>query len=92
VTESDHNAIEEVRELAGHALRRVKSAAELSPRLLDLADSARYLSVGDKTLRELIRKGEIDYIQLIPRKSPYLLDVRDLDRWIERAKVRIDSE
>ncbi len=87
MTDSEHNAIDEIRELASHALRRVKSAAEISPRLLDLSDAARYLSIGDKALRELIQRGELPYIQRIEGRSPYLLDLRDLDRWIEKSKI-----
>ncbi|MGD1214322.1 MAG: helix-turn-helix domain-containing protein [Terriglobales bacterium] len=86
MTDSEHNAIAEVTELASYALRRVKTAAEISPRLLDLADAARYLSMGDKALRELIRKGELPYVQTIAGRSPYLLDIRDLDKWIEKSK------
>ncbi len=68
------------------ALRRVRAAAEISPRLLDLADAARYLSMGDKSLRKLIQKGELPFVQTIAGRSPYLLDIRDLDRWIEKSK------
>lgn len=90
MTDIDRDAtIAEVRELATHALRRVKAAAEISPRLLDLADAARYLSMGDKALRELLRKGTLPYVQTIAGRSPYLLDIRDLDKWIEKSKIHL---
>src|SRR5450759_1564506 len=76
----EHNAIAEVRELASHALRRVRAGAEIAPRLLDLADAARYLAMSDKGLRELIQGGEVPYIQKIAGRSPYLVDIRDLDK------------
>lgn len=91
MTDAEHSAIDEVRELASHALRRVKAASEIEPRLLDLADAARYLSMGDKALRALIQKGELPYVQTIAGRSPYLIDIRDLDRWIERSKIHLHS-
>lgn len=60
---------------------------EPSPRLLRVRDAARYLSVGAKAVRAAILRGEIPAIQLKPGgNSPFLLDVRDLDRWIETNK------
>ena len=88
MTDPDRDAIAEVKELASHALRRVKAAAEISPRLLDLADAARYLSMGDKALRALIQRGELPFVQTIVGRSPYLLDIRDLDRWVEKSKTQ----
>jgi excisionase family DNA binding protein len=91
MTDADLDAtIADVRELA-HSLRRVKTAAEIPPRLLDLADAARYLSMGDKALRALIQRGELPYVQSIAGRSPYLLDVRDLDKWVERSKIHSPS-
>jgi hypothetical protein len=87
----EHNAIAEVRELASHALRRVRAGAEIAPRLLDLADAARYLAMSDKGLRELIQGGEVPYIQKIAGRSPYLVDIRDLDKWVERSKIHLHS-
>jgi excisionase family DNA binding protein len=75
-----------VTELVSHAVRRVQRGAEIAPRLLDIDDSARYLAMSDKAVRELITNGELPYIQKVPGRSPYLLDVRDLDRWIEQSK------
>ena len=63
---------------------RVQPAAEIPARLLDISDSARYLSMSDKGVRELIHAGELSYIQKIPGRSPYLLDRIELDKWIER--------
>jgi excisionase family DNA binding protein len=87
----ENDVIAEVRELVSQATRRVKTAAEISPRLLDLADAARYLSMGDKALRALIQRGELPYVQTIAGRSPYLLDIRDLDRWIEKSKSHLHS-
>jgi excisionase family DNA binding protein len=76
--------MEEIRELASAALRRVQRADLIPPRLLDITDSARYLAMSDKAVRELIARGELPYIQKIPGRSPYLLDRTELDNWIER--------
>jgi len=75
-----------IEQLASAALRRVQRADLIPPRLMDIDDSARYLAMSDKGVRELIAAGELPYIQKIPGRSPYLLDCRDLDTWVERNK------
>jgi excisionase family DNA binding protein len=80
--------VEQVRELATRAIARVQRGSEIRPRLLDVDDAARYLSMSDKGIRDLITKGELPYIQRIPARSPYLIDVRDLDDWIQKNKFR----
>ena len=86
--DGDRHVVEHVRELASRALARVRRGSEMPPRLLDVDDAARYLSVSDKAIRELIANGDLPYIQKIPARSPYLIDVRDLDEWILKHKVR----
>jgi excisionase family DNA binding protein len=83
----DQDLLANVTELVSHAVRRVQRGAEIAPRLLDIDDSARYLAMSDKAVRELITNGELPYIQKVPGRSPYLIDIRDLDRWIERSKT-----
>jgi hypothetical protein len=70
------------------AVRHVERGDKIPPRLLDIDDSARYLGTSTKTIRALIQECELSYIQKIPGRSPYLLDVHDLDRWILSAKQR----
>jgi excisionase family DNA binding protein len=65
---------------------------EVVPRLLDITDAGRYLAMSDKAVRELIAQGELPYIQKIRGRSPFLIDVRDLDTWIARNKVRAGSD
>ena len=55
-------------------------------RLLRTRDAARYLGLGEKAVRQLILEGELDFLQLRPGNSPFLLDVRDLDHFIESRK------
>jgi excisionase family DNA binding protein len=76
----------EIHELASAALHRVQRADLIPPRLFDIDDSARYLSMSDKAVRELIAAGELPYIQKIPGRSPYLIDRIELDKWVERNK------
>ena len=80
--------VADVRELASHALARVQRGSLVSPRLLDIDDAARYLSMSDKAIRELIYQGDLAYVQKIAGRSPFLIDIRDLDRWIEKNKIR----
>lgn len=82
------NIVEQVRELDTRAIARVERSRELKPRLLDVDDAGRYMSMSDKAIRELITDGELPYIQKIPARSPYLIDVRDLDDWILKHKIR----
>jgi excisionase family DNA binding protein len=84
---SDPDLLANVTELVSYAVRRVQRGAEIPPRLLDVDDAARYLAQSDKGIRELITNGELPYIQKVPGRSPYLIDIRDLDRWIERSKT-----
>lgn len=84
---SDQDLLANVTELVSHAVRRVQRGAEIPPRLLDVDDAARYLAQSDKGIRELITNGQLPYIQKVPGRSPYLIDIRDLDRWIERSKT-----
>jgi excisionase family DNA binding protein len=57
--------------------------------LLRCAQAARYLNIGTKAIRALILRGELSYVQLKPGgNSPFLLDVRDLDRFVEARKSR----
>jgi excisionase family DNA binding protein len=58
----------------------------IAPRLLRVKDAAEYLSLGVKQLRGLINSGRLPYVQL-GVNSPFLVDRRDLDKFIERHKV-----
>lgn len=62
--------------------------AEIAPssRLLRCAQAATYLGVGTKRIRQLILRGELPYIQFEHGNSPFLIDVRDLDKFIEGQK------
>jgi len=60
----------------------------LLPRLLRTKAAAQYLGLGEKAIRALILRGELAYVQMRPGNSPFLLDVRDLDRFIEQHKMR----
>jgi len=70
--------------------RDVNCIAALSPsiarrRLLRLRAAAEYLSLSPWKLRRLVREGRIPVIQ-DGEGSPFLLDVRDLDGYVERNK------
>ena len=71
-----------LRELA----RRVLRGDQLRPRLLVIEDAGRYLGVSNKIVRQLIQSGEIGHIQRIAGRSPYLVDIKDLDGWVDRNK------
>ena len=50
--------------------------------------AARYLAVSPATIRRLVQDGEIPAIRP-GNNAPWLLDVKDLDRWIETNKERM---
>ena len=52
-------------------------------RLLDLKNSAHYLSVSYWLVRELVLKGEIAHLRA---GKKILIDIQDLDSWIEKNK------
>ncbi len=84
------NIIENI--LSPRRERRVQKKATHPPRLLDIDESAGYLGMSDKAVRQLIVGGELGYIQKVPGRSPYLIDIKDLDRWIEGNKTRPTKE
>jgi excisionase family DNA binding protein len=60
-----------------------------SKRLLRLKPAAAYLSISTAYLRRLIQRGELDVIRMDDGgHAPWLVDVRDLDEWVERTKTR----
>lgn len=61
------------------------TGSALPRRLCSLADAARYLAVSDWTVRQMVWRGDLPHIKTGKR---ILLDLRDLDGWIDREKVR----
>jgi Helix-turn-helix domain len=59
----------------------------LAPRLVRVSKAASYLGLGPKAIRSLIMSGELAYVQMKPGNSPFLLDVRDLEKFIDRHKT-----
>jgi hypothetical protein len=73
---------------ASHRWRRnVTKAQPITRRLLRLKPAADYVSMSTWTLRRLIQQGEIPVIQR--ENAPWLVDVEDLNVWIERSKQRL---
>ncbi len=65
--------------------------SSVAKRLLRLKPAAQYLSVSPGTLRAIVQHGELPIIKLAENgHSPWLLDMRDLDDWIERTKTRLE--
>ena len=54
-------------------------------RLLRIKAASEYLSVSPWKLRQLVQFGKLPVVQ-DTEGSPFLLDVRDLDGWLERNK------
>jgi excisionase family DNA binding protein len=68
----------------------MKRESNVTRRLLRLKPAAEYLSVSPGTLRTLVQRGELPIIKLAENgRSPWLLDVHDLDNWVDRTKVML---
>jgi hypothetical protein len=74
--------------------RRNTSAMTRQPitrRLVRLKAAAEYVSLSTWKLRDVIQRGEIPLVQY-GDNTPWLLDIHDLDRWIELHKVNLDAK
>ena len=56
-----------------------------SRRLLRLREAAQYVSLSPWKLRRLVQDGQLPIVKY-GENAPWLLDVRDLDTWVERHK------
>ena len=65
--------------------QRAPRLLPVAPRLLRIPAAADYLGATDWFVSELIRKNKIRYLIL---GKVYVLDVKELDLWIEREKLR----
>ncbi|MFY9643850.1 MAG: helix-turn-helix domain-containing protein [Terriglobales bacterium] len=54
-------------------------------RLLRVGPASEYMSMSAAKLRALVQRGELPVIKDGGR-GPWLVDVRDLDLWVERQK------
>jgi excisionase family DNA binding protein len=57
-------------------------------RLLRLKPAAAYLSLSPGKLRAIVQKGELPVVKY-GGNVPWLLDVKDLDQWIDRHKENL---
>lgn len=55
------------------------------PPLLRLKEAAAYLSVSTWTMRQMVRRGEVAFIQRTPY-SPLLFEQADLEAWKDKHK------
>jgi excisionase family DNA binding protein len=59
-------------------------------RALRIKAAAAYLSVSPHTIRSLVQRGELPIIRICDgERSPFLIDVRDLDSLVERKKTTL---
>ena len=70
---------------------RMKRESSVTKRLLRLRPASEYLSVSPAKLREIVQREGLPVIQLSENgHAPWLLDVRDLDAWVERTKRSLE--
>jgi excisionase family DNA binding protein len=63
----------------------MQTKTTITPRLFRLKMAAEYLSVSPWKLRRLIKEGRLPVVQDCDG-GPFLLDVRDLDGFVDRNK------
>ncbi len=60
-------------------------------RLLRLRPASEYLSISPAKLREIVQREGLPVIRLAEGgHAPWLLDVRDLDAWVDRTKRSLE--
>ena len=67
------------------------TTATMQRRLIRTKEAAAYLSMSDWKLRRLIQEGTFPVVQ-DHEGGPFLLDVRDLDGYVENHKRTIPDE
>ncbi len=85
VTPKDGHPQRPMNKAKADALPRSLDSLSHARRLLGVKESATYLGVSVWTIRDLGWNGEISEVKIGRRK---LFDREDLDRFIERSKVR----
>jgi hypothetical protein len=62
-----------------------------SKRVLRIKPASEYVGMSPAALRGMIQRGEIPVIKRSHngKREPWLVDIRDLDEWVERAKVTV---
>lgn len=64
-----------------------RTADSVTRRALRLKAAAQYMSISPRQVRALVQAGELPIVRLFDNdRSPWLLDVKDLDGLIERRK------
>jgi hypothetical protein len=64
----------------------VRRATQSEQRLMRLKAAAEYLCLSPWKLRNLIQTGELPAV-VMNENAPWLVDVHDLDRWVESHKI-----
>jgi len=65
-----------------------KHSETLAPRCLRTKEAALYLGMSAWAIREEVNKGELHFVSSGEHTSSWKFDVRDLDAWIDRHKVK----
>jgi excisionase family DNA binding protein len=69
---------------SGDSLTEAGSSSTLVPRLLSVADAARYLGRTEKSIRHLVQRRKLSSIRGDGR---VMFDRGDLDAWIQRNRA-----
>lgn len=65
----------------------MEAGVQVQPRLMTIAQAATYLGRTDWAVRKLVTAGAFPAVKADGR---VMLDVRDLDRWIEQNKTETE--
>jgi excisionase family DNA binding protein len=64
---------------------QIVTVSALPARLMRVKDASKYLAMSPGSVRALVQRGELPAV-MPGNNAPWLLDVKDLDRWIEKHK------
>lgn len=64
---------------------QIVTVRALPARLMRVKDASRYMAMSPGSIRALVQRGELPAVTA-GDNTPWLLDVKDLDHWIDRHK------
>jgi len=61
----------------------------MTPRVLKSKEAAQYLAISLWKLKNLVQSGDLPYLPGESPSAPWRFDVKDLDNYVEKAKVKL---
>ncbi|MBF0709757.1 MULTISPECIES: hypothetical protein [unclassified Gemella] len=85
MTLEDKIAQETAEKISERVMLVVNNAADIGLHYSPKSEVRKKLKIGDETLDEILRSGEIGIVHLTKRRT--LIDIRDLNKYLDRRKI-----